>query len=103
MPRHFRVPDGRTVTLPQGLQAGPGATNMRLDPGAVVTLDDAACNGEHSRFIAGRLRAGDLEEIESHMLPKESTPHKYVGHPDRPSGKPSMIETGNFNAPKKEG
>jgi len=50
------------LTLPQALQAGPGATHVRLAPGETVELDEAACAKE-SRFIAGRVRAGDLVEI----------------------------------------
>lgn len=66
MPRRFRAREGRTVTLPQGLYAGPGQTNMRLDPGAIVTLEDDAIQ-RHERYVNGRVRAGDLEEVEEHV------------------------------------
>lgn len=94
MSRTFLVQPDRTVTLPQGLQAGPGATNMRLPPGAVVTLEDAACNGAHSRFVLNRLRAGDWKEIDPKDAPANPTPAKSVPDPfTAPSG-PSQLETG---------
>jgi hypothetical protein len=63
MTRYFRVPEGRTLVLPQGVQAGPGATSMRLRAGAILVLehDQAVTNG---RFLNGRLRAGDLAELD---------------------------------------
>lgn len=67
MPRRFRACEGRTVMLPQGLYAGPGQTNMRLDPGAVITLEDDNLI-RHERYINGRVRAGDLEEVEEHVV-----------------------------------
>lgn len=67
MTRTFRACEGRTVTLPASVKAGPGATTMRLDPGCVVTLTDGECV-QNARFIAGRLRAGDLEEIDASTL-----------------------------------
>lgn len=63
MPRHFRTCPGRTLALPQNLIAGPGRTNMRMKPGDVITLDDASCVREQ-RFVNGRLRAGDWEELD---------------------------------------
>lgn len=63
MSRTFFVCDGRTVTLPQGLQAGPGATMLRCEAGTVLTFDDAKCI-EFGRFINGRVNAGDLAEID---------------------------------------
>lgn len=68
MARHFRSP--QYLTLPQGLLAGPGATNMRLLPGSIVTLDDAACS-RNERFINGRLRAGDLVELDAATAERE--------------------------------
>lgn len=73
MPRHFRVCDGRTVTLPQDLQAGPGATNMRLNPGTVVTLEDEACQRQQ-RFVNGRKNAGDWEELDAPPAEKGPEP-----------------------------
>lgn len=63
MPRHFQAAPGRTLTLPQGLAAGPGATNLRLDPGAVVTVDDDRA-AHYQRFLANRVAVGDLVELE---------------------------------------
>ena len=90
MPRTFLVNQGRTVTLPQGLQAGPGASNMRLNPGAVVTLEDDVCNGMHARFIAGRLRQEDWTEIDPADAPKEIIAHEYVSDPINPTNRPLM-------------
>lgn len=96
MSRTFLVQPGRTVTLPQGLQAGPGATNMRLPPGAVVTLEDDACEGMHSRFIAGRLRADDWVQIDPKDVPADPTPAVLVPDPYKPSvtGARPQLETG---------
>lgn len=63
MPKKYRAKPERTIVLPQGLYAGPGATNMRLQPGQVVTLEDAALVS-HSRWINGRVTMGDLEEVD---------------------------------------
>lgn len=62
MTRTFRACEGRTVTLPASVKAGPGATTMQLKPGCVVTLTEDECV-QNARFVAGRLRAGDLEEL----------------------------------------
>jgi hypothetical protein len=59
--RHFRIADGRTVTLPQGLQPGPGQTNMRFEPGSYCTLEDD--HGPFERFIANRIRVGDMVPV----------------------------------------
>lgn len=61
MSRSFRAKTH--LTLPQGLLAGPGATSMQLEPGSVFTAEDPAAV-QFQRFINGRLRAGDLEEVE---------------------------------------
>ena len=100
MPRTFLVCDGRTVTLPQALMAGAGATNMRLPPGAVVTLEDDAKCITHSRFINGRARAGDWREIDPKDAPKTSTDHVLVGDPNKAGTGQILLETGS---PKKEG
>ena len=84
MPRHFRTCPGRTLALPQNLIAGPGATNMRMRPGDVITLDDAACVREQ-RFVNGRLRAGDWEELAE--LPADAAAPGTVPNPNAaPSG-----------------
>jgi hypothetical protein len=61
MNRYFRAL--RTITLPQDLIAGPGATNMRLDPGAIVTCDADACIRQ-GRFVNSRIREHDIEELD---------------------------------------
>lgn len=93
MPRTFLTRDGRTVTLPQGLQAGAGATNMRLHPGAVVTLEDDKCV-EYSRFINGRLRAEDLVEIDPKDAPKTPVEHELLADPNKASTGRVHLETG---------
>lgn len=93
MSRTFLVQPGRTVTLPQGLAAGPGATNMRLPPGAVVTLDDAKCV-EFGRFIAGRERAGDWREIDAAAAPTSATEPVFVPDPNKPTTGPARLVTG---------
>lgn len=90
MPRHFRSP--QYLVFPQGVQAGPGATNMRLSPGSIVTLDDDTCVN-HSRFINGRLRAGDLVELDEATAEREraSAPRaEALRNPDptKPMAKP---------------
>ncbi len=102
MPRTFLVQPERTVTLPQGLSAGPGATNMRLDPGAVVTLDDDKCV-EFSRFINGRKRSEDWHEIDSKDAPKNPTEHRYVNDPHSPGSGQVRVETGAPSSVGKKG
>jgi hypothetical protein len=97
MPRNFLVQPGRSVTLPQGLVAGPGQTNMRLDEGALVTLDDAACNGPFSRFINNRTRHEDWKEVDA--PPEKVTPTQFVPDPYKPASGPQSITTG---APEKK-
>lgn len=60
--RRFRVPEGRIVTLPVDLCPGPGVTNMRVVAGGEIDLEVARCT-THTRFLNGRLRAGDLVEL----------------------------------------
>lgn len=71
MIRAFRVSEGRTVTLPQGLRAGPGRTNMRLEQGATVTLDLSGERAQFTRFVNGRKTAGDWEEIDPATVPAD--------------------------------
>lgn len=84
MSRHFRAL--RSISLPRDLKAGPGATNMRLDPGQVVTCEDDACMRQQ-RFINGRLREKDLEELDT--LPPDAVEGTPVPGSD-PSGKLGM-------------
>lgn len=111
MPRHFRSP--QYLVLPQGVQAGPGATNMRLNPGSIITLDDDTCVS-HSRFINGRLRAGDLVELgdaEVERLRATAPPAEVLRNPDptKPMAKPgedaaeSALITKTANALSKKG
>lgn len=82
--RSFRVCKDRTLTLPQGLKAGPGQTNMRLPAGACVTVDDDACQ-LHAKFVNGRIRAGDWEEIDPKNIPADAPEPVYVQSPDAPA------------------
>jgi hypothetical protein len=83
MSRVFQVCPGRTVTLPQGLQAGPGKTNMRLEEGCAVELDEESCV-QFGRFIEGRKRAEDWKELDA--MPAGDTPApKYVPAPEQRS------------------
>lgn len=64
--RRFRAGEGRVLTLPQGLKAGPGATNMRLAGDQIVDLDwDDPVVRSHQRFVAIALGNGDLVELEA--------------------------------------
>lgn len=62
--RTFRVLQG-VLVVPQAVQAGPGATNLRLRVGQDLTLPAAAVG----RFIRGRLAAGDLVEVLPALAP----------------------------------
>lgn len=99
MNRYFRALNH--LTLPQGLIAGPGATNMRLDPGAIVTCDADACVRQQ-RFVNGRITAGDLEELD------EKTAQAALTEAPAPTTVPSAKreQTGNLGMtvaePKKE-
>ena len=93
--RYFRAI--RTVTLPQGLQAGPGQTNMRLDPGNCCTIEDDC--GQYERFLNNRVRLGDGEWLPE--LPKDASLGRSVPSPDR-----SIAATNlgmNVGAPTKKG
>ncbi len=61
--RRFKLAEGRHLTMPADLMVGPGVTTMRLVPGDVFDLDAEVCQAQQ-RFISGRLRAGDLVELE---------------------------------------
>lgn len=89
MPKKFRALPERTVVLPQGLQAGPGATNMRLNPGQVVTLEDDSL-AKFGRWVNGRVHAGDLEEVALNS-PDES---------EAPTPVPSAARAGKDDAPR---
>lgn len=59
--RRFSVPEGRMVTLPAELTEGNG--NTRVKGPETVDIDSSRI-GVHSRFIANRIKLGDLVEIE---------------------------------------
>lgn len=56
--RTFRVLQG-VLVVPQAVQAGPGATHLRLRVGQDLTIPAAAVG----RFIRSRIAAGDLVEV----------------------------------------
>jgi hypothetical protein len=66
-----RAADGRVVVFPQGTLAGPGRTSFRL--AGVGATADGATEGELEvnldAFVRGRLRAGDLVEVEVELAP----------------------------------
>lgn len=64
MTRYFQVPEGRTLVMPQGVQIGPGASSMRYKAGGILVLEDAEVL-TNQRFLSGRVRAGDLVELEA--------------------------------------
>ena len=59
------------LTLPLELLAGPGAAHTRCNPGDIVKFDAERCR-IHDRFLRGRVRAGDLSELDPE--PAVSTP-----------------------------
>lgn len=64
--RQFIVPEGRHLTLPVGLLPAPGATNMRVAGGEVITLDDDdPRTKQYQRFISNRIKLGDLVEVDA--------------------------------------
>lgn len=50
------------LTVPRSLLPGPGNTHHRPEPGDVIAIPDEACARE-SRFVNGRVRAGDMVEV----------------------------------------
>lgn len=81
MIRRYRVPEGRMLTLPADLTEGTG--NTRVKGPETVDIDDVRL-GVHARFIANRIRLGDLEEVSydanvpatagDHAKPADATP-----------------------------
>jgi hypothetical protein len=70
--RKFKIPAGRALALPHGLQTAPGAMTMRVNAHDIFELDSERCQ-QFQRFIAGRLRAGDLIELDANT-PAELAP-----------------------------
>lgn len=60
MNRRFKL--NTHLTLPLDLLAGPGGLHARYEPGDVIELDPERCR-VHDRFIRGRIRAGDMTEL----------------------------------------
>jgi hypothetical protein len=60
--RYFRSVNH--LTLPSTIHTGAGATHTRLAPGDVIDLCPKKCAAE-SRFINGRVRGGDLVEVDA--------------------------------------
>jgi len=60
------------LILPLDLLAGPGAAHNRCRPGDVIEPDAQSCR-RHDRFLRGRIRAGDLTELE--VAPVAATAH----------------------------
>lgn len=52
------------LTFPIQLMAGPGASYHRAQPGHTVEISSARC-AAHERFLRGRIRAGDMVELEA--------------------------------------
>lgn len=57
--RYFKL--ATHLTMPRSLLPGIGDTHERPHPGDVVAIDDGAC-ARDSRFINGRVNAGDIKE-----------------------------------------
>ncbi|MDQ3295075.1 MAG: hypothetical protein M3619_00635 [Myxococcota bacterium] len=70
---------------------------MRLEPGQVFTADEDAC-ARQQRYVNGRIREGDLEELSADLVSRHEggTP---VPSPDQP---PSRIGLETGAPPKKE-
>lgn len=89
--RRFRVPEGRTLTLPFDLCPGPGLTNVRIETGGEVDLESVRCD-QQSHFVNMALRHGDLVELEVGAAPNPDAP-KPVTVP-RAAGGELAISTG---------
>ncbi|MGN6107943.1 MAG: hypothetical protein ACTHU0_22735 [Kofleriaceae bacterium] len=96
MSRHFRAL--RTVTLPQGCLAGPGGTNLRLDPGSFCTLADHA--GAFERFIQNRLQLGDLEQVTE--VPADAPAPRPLPNPGRSAPDSQTTYSIGAAAPRKD-
>lgn len=71
--RRFRVPEGRTLTLPFDLCPGPGLTNVRIETGGEVDLEVTRCDRQ-SHFVNMALRHGDLVELDAAAAPNPDAP-----------------------------
>jgi hypothetical protein len=57
------------VTLPSGMTPIDGQPNMRFEPGQTFDVDAAKCQTQQ-RYVFGRLRAKDFEEVDYVPEPK---------------------------------
>lgn len=98
MKKHYLVHADRHVTLPVGLLPAPGAMNMRVAAGQVVTLDDDDPRTKrYGRFIANRIKLGDFVEIDeaeataaakpAPTAPSSAKPAPFVTNPLPDGGK----------------
>lgn len=69
--RYFKL--ATHLTVPRTLLPGAGNTHVRPTPGDVIAIDDAACARE-SRFVNGRVRAGDMTEVDESAYRKATAP-----------------------------
>lgn len=60
--RYFKLTNH--LTVPRSLLPGIGNTHERPSPGDVIAVSEEACARE-SRFVNGRLRAGDMVEVKA--------------------------------------
>jgi hypothetical protein len=69
--RYFKL--ATHLTVPRSLLPGMGNTHVRPTPGDVIAIDEDAC-ARHSRFVNGRMRAGDMTEIKESEYRKALEP-----------------------------
>lgn len=79
--RQFRL--NTHLTLPLELHAAPGARHRRATPGEIVEIDAERCR-LHDRFLRGRIRAGDLTEIEPAAAAPVAAPQPAPSVPTTP-------------------
>jgi hypothetical protein len=97
MSRRFRVPLGRTLTIPLELCPAPGAMHHQLGELAEIDIDDDRAF-RFSRFLNNRLALGDLEEIKSGEADRNARPPVTLA---APAGGSVAIVTGGPAVPAK--
>lgn len=91
--RHFTVPEGRHLTLPVGLLPAPGAQNLRVAAGEVITLDDDdPRTKQHQRFISNRIKLGDLVEVEEKFAATAPRPQQLAASAPAPAAPAKPFE-----------